>query len=95
MAKKHSRHMLLVEEQTILSRERTMQQYMTTGLAFIGVGLIVIRLFVEDVYVLIGGILILIGFWQIWQAYERFKRYRKIARHLRSIEKKLGMEIGE
>jgi len=90
-----SRQLVLLEEQTILSRERTMQQYMTTGLAFIGAGLIVMRLFMGDIYTLIGGVLIAIGFWQIYQAYLRFKRYRSMARKLRRKEKKLGLDVGE
>jgi len=89
------RQLILLEEQTILSRERTMQQYMATGLSFIGVGLIVLKLFVGDPYTLIGGVLIVIGFWQVYQAYLRFQRYRGIARKLRGKEKKLGLEIGE
>ena len=95
MAKNEQRHLILLEEQTMLSRERTMQQYMTTGLAFIGVGLIVTRLFLERVYTAIGSILIAIGFWQIWKAYQRFRRYRFMIRKLRKTEKQVGLEIGE
>lgn len=95
-AKKEPRnsHLLMLEEQTILSRERTMQQYMTTGLGFITVGLLVIKLF-DPNYFVIGIALIAIGFWQIWQAYLRFKKYRSIARKLRTRERKLGLEVGE
>ncbi|MEM2954484.1 MAG: DUF202 domain-containing protein, partial [Candidatus Nanoarchaeia archaeon] len=66
--------LLLMEEQTLLSRERTMQQYIATGLAFITVGLLVLKFF-EKPYVVLGIFLILIGFWQLWQAYLRFKHY--------------------
>jgi len=95
MAKNEQRHLVLLEEQTMLSRERTMQQYMTTGLAFIGVGLIMIRLFLERAYAFIGAILIVIGFWQIWKAYQRFRRYRHMIRKIRKSEKQAGLEIGE
>jgi len=92
---RHNKHLLLLEEQTILSRERTMQQYMATGLSFIGVGLIVLKLFGGQIYVAIATALIIIGFWQIWQAWLRFKKYRGLARKLRRKEKRLGLEIGE
>ncbi len=95
MAKSEKRHILLLEEQTMLSRERTMQQYMATGLSFIGVGLVVIKLFIGQIYIAIASALIVIGFWQIYQAYLRFKKYRGIVRKLRKREKKLGLEIGE
>jgi uncharacterized membrane protein YidH (DUF202 family) len=90
------RTLILLEEQTILSRERTMQQYMSTGLAFIALGLVAIQLLGKVPYnIYLGGILILIGLWQVWQAYLRHKRYRKLARKLRYREKKLGLEVGE
>ena len=92
---RHSKHLLLLEEQTMLSRERTMQQYMATGLSFIGVGLIVLKLFIGQVYVIVASALIAIGFWQIYQAYLRFKKYRGIVRKIRKREKRLGLEIGE
>ncbi len=72
-----------------------MQQYMTTGLSFIGVGLVVLKLFMGDIYSFIGGALVAIGFWQIYQAYQRFQRYRSLARKLRRKEQKLGLEVGE
>jgi len=93
---KTNRQLILLEEQTILSRERTMQQYMSTGLAFIALGLVAIQLLGKVPYnVYLGCILILIGLWQVWQAYLRHKRYRKLARKLRLREKGLGLEVGE
>jgi uncharacterized membrane protein YidH (DUF202 family) len=92
----NGRTLILLEEQTILSRERTMQQYMSTGLAFIALGLVVIQLLGKVPYnVYLGAILVLIGLWQVWQAYLRHKRYRKLARKLRRREKGLGLEVGE
>ena len=35
--------LLLAEEQTLLSRERTMHSYMQTGLAFSSVGLLIMK----------------------------------------------------
>ncbi|MCX6774793.1 MAG: DUF202 domain-containing protein [DPANN group archaeon] len=90
-----SRQLVLLEEQTILSRERTMQQYIATGLAFIGVGLLVARFFLGPVYTAMSAALIAIGFWQIYAAYKRFERYRCLAKKLRKKERKFGMEIGE
>jgi uncharacterized membrane protein YidH (DUF202 family) len=93
---RNNRQLILLEEQTILSRERTMQQYMSTGLAFIALGVVMIQLLGKVPYnTYIGSLLVAIGFWQVWQAYLRHKRYRKLARKLRHREKKLGLEVGE
>ncbi|HIH13670.1 MAG TPA: DUF202 domain-containing protein [Nanoarchaeota archaeon] len=89
------KHMLLLEEQTILSRERTMQQYMTTGLSFIGVGLIVLKFFFGSPYIFLGSLLLTIGFSQIVIAYYRFEKYRVVARKLRKKEKQYALEVGE
>jgi uncharacterized membrane protein YidH (DUF202 family) len=92
----NKRTLILLEEQTILSRERTMQQYMSTGLAFIALGVVIVQLLVKVPYnTYIGLGLVAIGFWQVWQAYLRHKRYRKLARKLRHKEKGLGLEVGE
>lgn len=92
----NKRTLILLEEQTILSRERTMQQYMSTGLAFIALGLVVIQLLGKVPYnVALGVVLVLIGLWQVWQAYLRHKRYRRLARKLRHRERSLGLEVGE
>ena len=98
MAKKRpiqEKMLLLSQEQTILSRERNMQAYISTGLAFIGVGLVVLRLFEGMLYWVLGGVFLLIGFWQILEAYERFRKYRKVARQIRRKEKALRLEVGE
>ena len=88
------KELVLLEEQTLLSRERTMQQYIATGSTFIGLGLLVIKFF-EKIYVYLGIALIAIGFLQIYMAYVRFEKYRKIVRKLRKREKRFGLEIGE
>jgi uncharacterized membrane protein YidH (DUF202 family) len=95
MAHRGHKQLIMLEEQTVLSRERTMQQYINTGLAFIGLGLIVTRFFSEGAYQGVGAILIILGFWQIYAAYTRFQKYRKVARKLRKEEKKFGLEVGE
>ncbi len=90
------RTLILLEEQTILSRERTMQQYISTGLAFIALGVVIIQVLTKVPYnIQLGGLLVLIGLWQVWQAYQRHKKYRKLARKLRRKEKGLGLEVGE
>ncbi len=87
--------LLLLEEQTMLSRERTMQQYVSTGLAFIAVGLVVVQIFKGPYYVWLGFALLAIGFWWMWTAWMRFTKYRKLARSIRKQERKYGFEIGE
>jgi len=92
----NKRTLILLEEQTILSRERTMQQYMSTGLAFIALGVVIMQVLTKIPYnIQLGAVLILIGLWQVWQAYTRHKKYRRLARGLRKKEKKLGLEVGE
>lgn len=88
------RELVLLEEQTMLSRERTMQQYIATGAAFIGLGLLVLK-FLEPIWVILGIALLGIGLVQVYTAYVRFEKYRKIARKLRKKEKRLHLEVGE
>ena len=92
---KWSPELLLLEEQTMLSRERTMQQYVSTGLSFIAVGLVVAQVFKGPHYLWFGFVLITIGFWQMWIAWMRFNKYRKQARKIRKKERDYGFEIGE
>lgn len=72
-----------------------MQQYMSTGLAFVALGIVVLQFLKGDIYSLIGAVLVAIGFWQIYQAYLRHRRYRSLVRKLRQKEKKYGLEVGE
>jgi uncharacterized membrane protein YidH (DUF202 family) len=44
MEKDEDIKLLLAEEQTLLSRERTMHSYMQTNLAFTSVGLLILKL---------------------------------------------------
>lgn len=89
------RELLLLEEQTLLSRERTMQQYITTSLALIGVGILVLKFFEGAYYIILGILLNTLGFVQITMAYIRFIRYRKVVRRLRKKERKFRLDIGE
>lgn len=93
MVKKPERLLLLAEEQTMLSRERTMHSYMQTGLAFISIGLLVVKFLEGPEYLMVGSFLVLIGFLQLSEAFRRFRRYRQDVRELRRKEKKLGIEI--
>ena len=53
----------LAMEQTVLSKERTILSFMQTGLAFIGVGVVLINVFALSSWsVLVGSVLIIIGF---------------------------------
>jgi hypothetical protein len=45
---------LLAEEQTFLSRERTMHSYMQTGLAFCSVGLLIMKFLASTFYFCAG-----------------------------------------
>lgn len=88
-----ARLLLLAEEQTILSRERTMHSYMQTGLAFISIGILIMKFLEGSGYLLLGGFLVLIGFLQLAEAFRRFRAYRREVRELRAKERRLGIEI--
>jgi uncharacterized membrane protein YidH (DUF202 family) len=93
MATKSERALLLAEEQTILARERTMHSYMQTGLAFISIGLLILKFLEGSAYLLLGSFLALIGFLELGEAFRRFTVYRREVRELRAKEKRLGIEI--
>ncbi|MBI4895298.1 MAG: DUF202 domain-containing protein [Candidatus Aenigmarchaeota archaeon] len=81
---KNSRNILFSEEQTLLSRERTMHSYIQTGLTTIGVGLIMLKFFVE--FYLIGILLTFVGFATVAYAINRWVGYRKTVKIIRGKE---------
>lgn len=87
--------LLLLEEQTLLSRERTMHSYMQTGLAFTSVGLLIIKFLEGFFYVGVGIFFIILGGFLILEAGRRYTRFRKAIRSLRNKEAQLGFEIGK
>ncbi len=71
-------------ERTILSKERTILAFMQTGLAFIGVGIVIINVFSASYgSVLIGSVLLLIGFVEVIESYRRLMHYQKRMREVR------------
>ena len=86
--------LLLMEEQTLLSRERTMHSYMQTGLAFTSVGLIIMKFLSGLVYFCTGVFFIILGFLLIGESARRYAHFRKAIRKVREKETKLGSEIG-
>jgi uncharacterized membrane protein YidH (DUF202 family) len=86
--------LLLMEEQTLLSRERTMHSYMQTGLAFTSVGLFIMKFLSGLFYFCIGAAFIILGVLLIAESARRYVRFRKAIRQLREKEAKLGYEIG-
>ena len=89
MANGH-RGILLKEEEVILAKERTILSFMQTGLASIGVGIILVKLFQELPFQVAGFILILIG---VVECYESGRRLRKKQKEMDKIKKRLGKEI--
>jgi len=94
MAREDDIRLLMVEEQTFLSRERTMHSYMQTGLAFVSVGLVIIKLLSGILYLCIGILLMILGGLLIIESGRRYVRFRKAIRLLREKEAKLGYELG-
>ncbi len=82
---------ILAEEQTILSRERTTHSYMQTGIAFIGVGLVIINVFSGTGYSILGGLLILIGLIEAVEAMRRLMSHKKIMKKVKQKEKKMSV----
>ncbi|HVN97564.1 MAG TPA: DUF202 domain-containing protein [Syntrophorhabdaceae bacterium] len=86
--------LLLAEEQTLLSRERTMHSYMQTGLAFTSVGLLIMKFLGGIPYICAAGFLILLGALLILESVRRYVRFRRAVAKLRRKETKLGYDIG-
>jgi len=85
---------LLAEEQTLLSRERTMHSYMQTGLAFTSVGLLLMKFLGGIFYFCVALFFIILGGLLIMESGRRYVRFKKAVRKMRQKEAKLGYEIG-
>ena len=71
-----------------------MHSYMQTGLAFVSVGLVIIKLLSGIFYLCIGILLMILGGLLIIESGRRYGRFRKAIRLLREKEAKLGYELG-
>lgn len=87
MPKKEEKTLLLKEEEVLLAKERTILAFMQTGLAAVGIGIILVKLFQEIYFQLAGFVLILVG---IVEAYESARRLRLKQKEMEIIKKKLG-----
>ncbi len=94
MEKERDIRILMPEEQTLLSRERTMHSYMQTGLAFTSVGLVIIEFLGGLLYVCTGAFFMILGFLLIIESAKRYVRFRKAIRQLREKEASLGYDVG-
>ena len=90
MEKKEDKSILLKEEEVILAKERTILAFMQTGLASIGVGVVLVKLFTEWTFQIAGFILIMIG---IVESYESGRRLRKKQKEMEILKRKLGREL--
>lgn len=90
MVKRENRTILLKEEEVLLAKERTILSFMQTGLAAIGIGIILVKLFQEVPFQLAGFILLLIG---IVESYESGRRLRIKQKEMDVIKRKLGKEL--
>jgi uncharacterized membrane protein YidH (DUF202 family) len=68
--------LVLAEEQTLLSRERTRHSYMQTGLAFTSVGLLIMKFLSGVFYFCAGGLFIILGALLIVESGKRYMRFR-------------------
>ncbi len=67
---------------------------MQTGLAFMSIGLVIMKFLSGLLYFCVGVFFIILGFLLIVEAARRYERFRKAIRKLRDKETKLGSDIG-
>ncbi len=79
-----SRIEIFQEEQVLLSKERTILSFMRTGLAFVGTGIIVASFFKNIEAVIIGNILIGLGFVEVFESIRRLVNKQRELEELRS-----------
>ncbi len=79
---------VLSDERTILSKERTALAFMQTGFAAIGVGLLVVKLWAEDIFRAVGIILIVLGFYEVAQSYGKLAKYDRRLKRVKNLVKK-------
>jgi hypothetical protein len=77
--------LFMAEEQTLLSRERTMHSCMQTGLVFISVGLVIIKFLGGIFYFCTGMLLMILGGFLIIESVRRCVRFRKANRLLSEV----------
>jgi uncharacterized membrane protein YidH (DUF202 family) len=85
---------LLAEEQTLLSWERTMHSCMQAGLAFCSVGFVIMKFLTGVFYFCASVFFIILGTVLIIEAGRRYVRCRRDIVRLREREAKLGYDTG-
>lgn len=78
----------LSEEETILSKQRTQLAFIQTGLAGIGVGLVVFRFWEGAFFQGIALLLVIYGFYEIVRSYRKLGEYSKRLERVKEIVKK-------
>ena len=76
--KKESKSLLLVKEQVILSKERTILQFMSTALAMIGLGLVIVNVLRDLLFQAMGFGLVFAGFIELLESMRKFRNKQKI-----------------
>lgn len=94
MVKEIDIKIILAEEQTLLSRERTMHSYMQTGLTFASVGLVLVKLLGGVLSMATGSCFMALGGFLIFEAGKRYFRFRRAIRLLRGKEAEMGYDVG-
>ena len=74
MKRRISKSLVLKEEEVLLAKERTILSFMQTGLAFIGLGLIVTNFLKEADIRLVGFVLIIVGFVEVLESIRRLRK---------------------
>jgi uncharacterized membrane protein YidH (DUF202 family) len=71
------KEVILSEERTLLSKERTILSFMQTGLASIGLGIVLTYYLKETFLTYVGYILILTGFAEVLESIRRLRTKQK------------------
>ncbi|MBI2675633.1 MAG: DUF202 domain-containing protein [Candidatus Aenigmarchaeota archaeon] len=87
--------LLLVYEQTILSKERTALSFMQIGLVFVGLGLGLIAVYLQNhiIGLAIGFFLIIVGWLEMMESHAKLKKYGSLLDEVKAKLRKIGVEV--
>lgn len=72
------------ERKEIYSEERTILSYIRTGIAILGVGLVIFKMFTGITWWVLGGILLLLGLTIILEEFMKLQKERKEENELKN-----------
>lgn len=87
--------LLLMYEQTILSKERTALSFMQIGLVFVGLGLGLIAVYLQNhtLGLVIGFALIIIGWLEMMESHKKLQNYNRLLDEVKAKLRRMGVEV--